>query len=511
MVSARSVIQHIVETFQLIVIDSYEEKRMINRVDILGPDVIFDSGTLYIAPGKDRPDIRPPESHCTYLLLTSDSSENSCGFSPIRISQMPDPRTLFTAINNFLKQESITETHITQLYHALYYGHGLKDIVTKAEEFLHHPISICDASYNIIEKSPMMDHMPYGIERNETRTFLTGSEIESLKRLRIENKIYESRRAFFSRTADHPDTNWIFCAIRIQNVMAGYVAVCLESNIEATDYDLRITTVLADICAIEMQKHDLFVTRSGMKYENFLVDLLEGRFHDVNLISSRLELLDRKFCQFFCLVVFMCTEPHDSNLFNKRQMSTLRTVYPNSMSVVYQDMIVLFLNQDTPILLNEKFTEPLKNFAGLNHMKAGISQPFTDILKIKTFYEQALRTLELGDSARSTDILYFSSELLPEYLFASADYTGLEVGIHHHLKQLMDHDRKNHTEFILTLRSYLDNNRNAAKTAEHLHIHRSTFFYRVKKIEELLDISLTDSHLLFLYELSFKIWDYLSR
>ena len=87
--------------------------------------------------------------------------------------------------------------------------------------------------------------------------------------------------------------------------MAGYVAVCLESNIEATDYDLRITTVLADICAIEMQKHDFFVTRSGMKYENFLVDLLEGRFHDVNLISSRLELLDRKFCQFFCLVVFI--------------------------------------------------------------------------------------------------------------------------------------------------------------------------------------------------------------
>ena len=63
MVSAKSVIQHIVETFPLIVIDSYEEKRMINRVDILGPDVIFDPGTLYIAPGKDRPDIRPPESH----------------------------------------------------------------------------------------------------------------------------------------------------------------------------------------------------------------------------------------------------------------------------------------------------------------------------------------------------------------------------------------------------------------------------------------------------------------
>ena len=511
MVTLRSVIQHIVNAFPLIVIGTYEEKRLINRVDILGPDIIFDSGTLYILPDEGSVPTRLPSDSPSCLLLAAKPPKETAGFSLIHISQMPDPRELFTVINQFLKQESITETHITELYHALYYGRGLKDIVTRAEDFLHHPISVCDASYNIIEKSPMMDHMPYGIERNETRTFLTASEIESLKRLRIENKIYESRKAFFSRTADHPDTNWIFCAIRIQNVMAGYVAVCLESNIEATDYDLKITTVLADICAIEMQKHDFFVTRSGMKYENFLVDLLEGRFHDVNLISSRLELLDRKFCQFFCLVVFMCTEPHDSNLFNKRQMSTLRTDYPNSMSVVYQDMIVLFLNQDTPILLNEKFTGPLKNFAERNHMKAGISQPFTDILKIKTFYEQALGTLELGDAAQSKDVLYLSSELLPQYLFASADYTGLEVGIHHHLKQLRDHDRDNHTEFLLTLRAYLENDRNAAKTAESLHIHRSTFFYRVKKIEELLDISLTDSHLLFLYELSFQIWDYLSR
>jgi len=53
--------------------------------------------------------------------------------------------------------------------------------------------------------------------------------------------------------------------------------------------------------------------------------------------------------------------------------------------------------------------------------------------------------------------------------------------------------------------------RSAAKAAEKLHLHRSTFFYRIKKLEELLDVDLNDSKLLFLYELSFKIWDYLSK
>lgn len=409
-----------------------------------------------------------------------------------------------------VQMETLIAIHSNELYKTLNHSKGLKEIVNKAEEYLGHPISILDASYNIIQASPMMQNIPYGLEHNQSRTYLTASEIESLKRLQIEDEIYKSSRAFLSVSEDHPDTNWVYCAIRIQNVMAGYVAVCMEAPIEATEYQLRITTVLADVCAIEMQKHDFFMTRTGLKYENFLIDLLEGKFNDVNIISSRLVLLDRKFGKFFCIVVFSCNEPHDSNIFNQRQMSVLRQMYPNSMSVVYQDSVVLFINQETPVLLTEEFTKPMEEFASRNRMKASISQPFADILRIKSYYEQAKNALELGERMNPELRLYFAMNLLPQYLFSNADYIGLEVGIHHHLHQLHDYDTENNTDFIQTLRAYLKHDRNATQTAEALHIHRSTFFYRVKKIEEILGISLTDSDLLFLYELSFKIWDYLS-
>ena len=194
------------------------------------------------------------------------------------------------------------------------------------------------------------------------------------------------------------------------------------------------------------------------------------------MISSRLELLDRRFCKFFCIAVLSCMEPHDSNLFNKQQMNALRAAYPNSMSVVYRDAVVLFLNQEDPINLSQDFTRKLAEFSTL-------TQP--------------------------DRLLHYATELLPQYLFRSSSYTGLEIGIHYHIRFLQGYDNDYHTEFITTLRAYLQNDRNATRTAEALHIHRSTFFYRIKKIEELLDISITDSHLLFLYELSFLIWDYL--
>lgn len=400
--------------------------------------------------------------------------------------------------------------HSNELYRTLNRSKGLKEIAAKAESYLKHPISILDASYNIIQASPMMTKIPYGLEHTQSRTFLTASEVESLKRLQIEDEIYKSSRAFLSVSSDHPDTNWIYCAIRIQNVMSGYVAVCLEAPIEATEYQLQMTTVLADVCAIEMQKQDFFTARGGMRYENFLIDLLEGKFTDLNLIRSRLELLDRTLGKFFCLVVFACNEPHDSNIFNQRQMSVLRQVYPNSMSVVYNDAVVLFINQDVPVLLTKAFTQPMEDFAARNRMKASISQPFADILRMKYYYEQSKNALELGERMNPNKRLHLAMTLLPQYLFSNSDRIGLEVGIHHHLHQLQDYDLENNTEFISTLRAYLTNNRNATQTAEALHIHRSTFFYRVKKIEEILGISIADSELLFLYELSFKVYDYLS-
>ena len=287
--------------------------------------------------------------------------------------------------------------------------------------------------------------------------------------------------------------------------------VGLPDKAEASEHELRLITAFSDICAIEMQKHEFFVQKTGLQYETFLTELLEGRFNDVNIIETRLKLLNRRFGKFFCLAILYCPEPHNSDLFNKRQMASLRQVYPNAMSVVYKNNIILLINQDTPVQLSPELTDPLEQFAERNHLKVSLSQPFADILKIRIFYHQALHTLELSDLQAPDQTLFYSTDALPEYLFSKCNYQELEVGIHYHIFQLQDYDKTYHTDFVETLRAYLDHDRNAAKTAEYLHIHRSTFFYRVKKIEELLEISISDSHLLFLYELSFKIWDYLCR
>lgn len=473
----------------------YDRQREVGQVEMRSPDELIHRGTLYICPEEGR------------LLLAGEQGE----LTPLGLTGDVPAGELYLTVRRLLDGEARLSEQINRMYRMLSVTGGLKAVVEAAEDYLHYPISVLDASYNMMETSPLMKKMNYGLKQVQSRLVLDEAEIESLKRLQIEEKIYENQQAFMVDTVDHPDSRWIFCAIRLQNVVAGYVAVCLPAGAEPGDWDLRFTTALAGVCSVEMQKHEFFVTRTGMKYENFLIELLEGRFDSVNTVSARLELLDRKFGKFFCIAVLRCSELHDSDLFNKRQMSALRRDYPNSMSVVYRDAIVLFLNQDEPILLNEGHLAPLVEFARRNHMKVGISRPFSDILKINIHYQQTLNTLGIGEFHDPDSTVYHATDLLPQYLFSNCPYAGLEAGIHHHLFRLQDHDERYHTEFVHTLRTFLECDRNAAKAAEHLHLHRSTFFYRMKKMEELLDISLSDSKLLLLYELSFKIWDYLSK
>ena len=60
------------------------------------------------------------------------------------------------------------------------------------------------------------------------------------------------------------------------------------------------------------------------------------------------------------------------------------------------------------------------------------------------------------------------------------------------LKDLRDRDRRKGRDDIGLLRTYLDNDRNIAETTRLEHMSRSTFRYRMKKIEETLGLDLDD-------------------
>jgi DNA-binding PucR family transcriptional regulator len=85
----------------------------------------------------------------------------------------------------------------------------------------------------------------------------------------------------------------------------------------------------------------------------------------------------------------------------------------------------------------------------------------------------------------------------------------LRAQIYPDIRLIMKHDQTYHTDLLQTLRAYIFSGRNAAAASEQLHIHKSTFFYRMNKIAELLGADIYDRKRLFAYEFTFYLIDYL--
>ncbi len=142
----------------------------------------------------------------------------------------------------------------------------------------------------------------------------------------------------------------------------------------------------------------------------------------------------------------------------------------------------------------------LDNFLRDNIFIVGRSDVFSDALLAADYYREARMALRSGRAEQ------------PEAFFHSfADYSFYTL-LHHGLDDLPPIrycDRNvlrlaaledSRVDYCETLRTYIENDRNLLRTAELLHIHRTTLFYRLNKIKEELYDDLDDS------AVRLKIW-----
>ena len=73
------------------------------------------------------------------------------------------------------------------------------------------------------------------------------------------------------------------------------------------------------------------------------------------------------------------------------------------------------------------------------------------------------------------------------------------------LLDLQKSDKVQNTEYMKTLRVYLEHNLNTVQSAKALFIHRSTFLYRLERIKSILETDLEDPDELFYLNLSFRL------
>jgi DNA-binding PucR family transcriptional regulator len=190
---------------------------------------------------------------------------------------------------------------------------------------------------------------------------------------------------------------------------------------------------------------------------------------------------------------------------------------PNGMAVKIENQIVVLLSYDQKQTSSAIVTH-LKSLArsylkeistkyniqpsiGIGRIKHGLNyvhhsfKEATNCIKFMKTYRFDDKILSYTDLGVQRFILQNSEEELVDFIY--------EV-----LGSLIEYEKSRKGDLLMTLFVYLEQNQNTKKAADALHIHTNTLNYRLKRIEEILAIDLTDGKQLFNIHLALNIYQY---
>lgn len=142
--------------------------------------------------------------------------------------------------------------------------------------------------------------------------------------------------------------------------------------------------------------------------------------------------------------------------------------------------------------------------------KLGVGSIQESIHKLKKTYQHALSAFMFAD-AKSNQIVFYEKLGIYKILTEVKDMEVLEDMVLEYLGPIIEYDKIHRSEYLETLRLYLDYNSSIIAVAEKSFNHRNTINYRMKKIKSLLNKNLEDTRERFMLQFCYKIMDMLQK
>lgn len=219
--------------------------------------------------------------------------------------------------------------------------------------------------------------------------------------------------------------------------------------------------------------------------------LLDGTKYSANDLENHLESVGWKSSDNCCCIVVH--EPYNRS--NSKSLATfclkVEKQFKACVAFTYRDRAVVVVNleksgcspRDIPNRIGILIREGL--------LKAGISFKYWIFEATPIYYKQACSAYEMGEIYNASNWCYmFEDVALRYFMHYGSSVIPPRHLCHPALVELHRYDVANGTDLRRTLETYVGNNCNAVTASNLLFIHRNTFYQRLARIQELLNLNL---------------------
>ncbi len=327
--------------------------------------------------------------------------------------------------------------------------------------------------------------------------------INKLKNDEAYNRIREQDGAFLYFS---PITNsYNLCCNIKKNGLTTHRLMMLEPREEDGIAYGFLLEILASMIEHAISHKNPQKTEKNKSLHSVLTTILTDRTADYVTTSQRLDTLGWYSRNEYLCLVLKITNMDQKNLTENSICSYVENAVPHSCAFPYRSHIVVFVNTTKAQMDLNTVSERLILFIRDSYFKAGYSRVMVGHFNLRRQYLQALISLNLGERKNPSVWSHKYNDIAFDYILEQSTrrLPGYMIS-HERLLRLKDMDEFQNTDYMHTLKLYLDNHLNAVKTAKDLYIHRSTFLYRLDKIKNLLQTDLNDPEEILYLMLSFR-------
>ncbi len=162
--------------------------------------------------------------------------------------------------------------------------------------------------------------------------------------------------------------------------------------------------------------------------------------------------------------------------------------HENSLILVTAD----YDSNDLYLFIDDVKRYVLRILAKNETLAMGVGRKTQSIRCLYKSYDQSKSIAKLQTNKKiDSDTLFYSDMGIYQLFLGIEDRSIPEEFCKRHLRPLIEYDKENNSDLYDITKSYLSHNGSVKDTANELYVHRNTINYKLKKVEELLNVDLS--------------------
>lgn len=405
----------------------------------------------------------------------------------------------FVAIFNFVQDIFNADKRVGSnteiLLDALVYSKGIQHIIEIASEILNNPIVLLDINnLELIAKSQVLETNDVIWDELLTNGGFSPKTLEYIAKVKYKEMTLASKYPFMylDEMLQHQR---IIGNVRINDVSVAAFVV-MEHKRKLAESDLDLCSYFCDILSSEMQKNRTHLNFKGASYDTFLSDVLNHKIEDPAVINQRAMNIGLKLKKnlFLLRIIYRIYEKTNFNVIDVRD--TAERLLSGSKAFIYDNAVLILIAKENSTFLPNQYFKNFLEYLKSKTLIAGLSNCFHHLHELSLSYEQSKKAIDLGLYLNHAGALYrykiYQTYHLLEICSKHVDLSDFCNPI---VQELIEYDKCKSTEFTKTLYTYLHYSKDTIRTANSLHVHRNTVFYRIEKMKELFKLDFNNGRL----------------